>query len=586
MNSVLKGIPISTGVALGKAYVITPKNYSIKKEDIKQSQIRFEVERFQTAVKVAKEQLEDIKIRVSREMGKKYSSLFDAHIMMLDDSMLFDEIISVIKLSRVNADYAVDKVIKNISKTFGLLENHYFQERNVDIFDLGFRLIRILTGIKPFEFENLPEDCIIIARDLSPTDTTNFQNKSIQGFITEIGSKTSHTAILARAFEIPAVVGVENITNKIKDNDKIIIDAYDGLVIVNPKNTQWMDYSRKKRKHLFIENELHKLTNFPAETKDGYRIKLTANIELPIEINSVISHGADGIGLYRTEFLYLNRNSLPSEEEQFEVYKQIGQMMEDKAVVIRTIDLGGDKFLSRVDMADEINPAMGLRAIRLCLNQINIFKTQLRAILRASNFGNLEIMFPMISTLDEIKEAKAILEEVKSDLIKQGIEHKNGVRVGMMIETPSASYIADILAKEVDFFSIGTNDLIQYMLAIDRTNENVAYLYNPLHPAILRTISWIVNAGHKEGIKVAMCGEMAGESQFILVLLGLGLDELSMNPTSIPLIKSILRSVNLSDADYIAAKCLTFANVNETSDFCMEEVLKRTPEEYHFYGLL
>jgi len=452
--------------------------------------------------------------------------------------------------------------------------------------DNPLRIIKILLGVKTVSFDNLPEDAIIVARDLSPAETTELRKKSVLGFVTEIGSKTSHTAILARAFGIPAVVGVDHITNRVRDFEEIIIDGFEGIVLTKPRKSQKLEYTRKRRKYNHITEELRKLTSFPAETKDGYRIRLTANIELPLEVQSVLSHGADGIGLYRTEFLYLNRNSLPSEEEQFEVYKQICELMEEKTVVIRTIDLGGDKFSSRMNVAEEVNPALGLRAIRLCLEQVNLFKTQLRAILRASAYGNIEIMFPMISCLDEINEANNIFSEVCEELNADGLEFSKGIRKGIMIETPSAASMADILAKEVDFFSIGTNDLIQYMLAIDRTNEHVAYLYNPLHPSILRTISYIVRAGHKEGIKVTMCGEMAGEAQYALILLGLGLDELSMNPMSIPLIKSIIRSVSLADADYVASKCLTFRDVSETSIFCIDEVLKRTPEEYHLHGLL
>jgi phosphoenolpyruvate-protein phosphotransferase (PTS system enzyme I) len=586
MTEILNGIPVSSGISIGTAFVITSEKVDVEKTNVDPTQIRNEVKRFESAIGIAKGQIEEIKNRVAREMGRKYSTLFEAHKMMLDDYLFKDEVISMIKLSRVNAEYAVEKVIDKISKTFGMLEDKYFQEKHADIFDIGNRIIRILHGIKPVEFENLPDDSIIIAHDLSPTDITELQKKLVLGFITEIGSKTSHTAILARAFEIPAVVGMDHITKKIKDNDTVIIDGTEGLVIINPTKSQKLEYVRKRKKHIHIEDVLSRLTNFPAETKDGYRIRLSANIELPQEIESVISHGADSIGLYRTEFLYLNRNSLPSEEEQFDVYKQIGELMEDKVVVIRTLDLGGDKFTSRMNTVEEINPAMGLRAIRLCLDRVNLFKTQLRAILRASSFSNIEVMFPMISCLEEIKEANSIFDEVKYELNKEGIEHQQNIRRGIMVETPSAASIADILAKEVDFFSIGTNDLIQYMLAIDRTNENVAYLYNPLHPSILRTINWIVKAGHNQGIKVAMCGEMAGEAQYLLILLGLGLDELSMNPTSVPLIKSIIRSVSLSDADYVASKCLKFDDVDETNLFCIEEVLKRTPKEFHLHGLL
>ena len=586
MNEILTGIPVSSGIAIGQAFIITPEKIVIEKSNVDSTLIRSEVKRFENAIEIAKYQIEEIKNRVAREMGRKYSTLFEAHKMMLEDSLFKDEVISMIKLSRVNAEYSVEKVIDKISKTFGMIEDKYFQEKHADIFDIGNRIIRILLGNKPVEFENLPTDAIIVAHDLSPADTTELQKSPILGFITEIGSKTSHTAILARAFEIPAIVGVEQITKKLKNNDAVIIDGSEGLVIIKPGKSQKLEYTRKRKKYIHIGVELSKLSSFPAETKDGYRIKLSANIEIPQEIQSVINHGADSIGLYRTEFLYLNRKSLPSEEEQFNIYKQIGELMDDKLVVIRTLDLGGDKFLSKMNMAEEINPALGLRAIRLCLERVNLFRTQLRAILRASAYGNIEVMFPMISCLDEIKEANNILDDVKFELNKEGIEHQENMRKGIMVETPSAASIADILAKEVDFFSIGTNDLIQYMLAIDRTNENVAYLYNPLHPSILRTINWIVKAGHEQGIKVTMCGEMAGEAQYTLILLGLGLDELSMNPTSIPLIKSIIRSVSLADADYVAAKCLTFNDVDETNLFCIEEVLKRTPKEYHLHGLL
>lgn len=579
---VLKGIGVSPGINMGRAYLVdggaleTPAYCYLDT-----AYIASEVKRFKNAVQESKYQLLKIRNRLLKDgRGKEHIRIIDAHLLMLEDKMLIDDTIKTIKKEKVNAEWAIKMVLKEIRQFFDSIDDEYIKERGSDIDHIGDRVLKNLMGRKHEAIADIKEEVIIIAHDLAPTDTAQMVKGKVLGFLTDIGGKTSHTAIVARSLEIPAVVGLENITQKVNAGDTIIIDGTSGIVVINPSKKVEKEYEKKKGRYSDYERVLHHYRKLPAEMQDGRRIRLMGNIEMKEEVPSLIDHGAEGIGLYRTEFLYLNRKDLPTEDEHFKVYKDVVERVSPNPTIIRTLDIGGDKFLSQMELAPEMNPAMGLRAIRFCLKEPDIFKTQLKGILRASVFGNLKIMFPMISGVEELRKAKAIMEEAKEELRKEGVAFNSKIFVGAMIEVPSAAMIADILAKEVDFFSIGTNDLLQYSLAIDRVNEHVAYLYEPLHPAALRIIKNIVDAAHNAGIAVGVCGEMAGEPEHALILLGLGLDQLSMNALSILKVKKIIRSIQYAEAQKIAETALSFSTADEVEAFIRDEMKKRFPDEY------
>jgi phosphotransferase system enzyme I (PtsI) len=458
------------------------------------------------------------------------------------------------------------------------MQDSYLKGRAADIKDVGRRALRNLLGKERETLATLKEEVIVVAHDLSPSDTASMHKEKVIGFATDMGSKTSHTAIMARALEIPAVVGLKNITQEIQAFDTLIVDGSHGSVIINPDEATRKRYRKDRESFELLEHELLKLRDLPAQTLDGHRVTLAANIEVPDEIKYVKEHGGEGIGLYRTEFLYLGRDDLPSVDEQFKAYKEVAQKFSSHSVIIRTLDLGGDKFLSYLNLAPEMNPFLGLRAIRLCLADIPLFKDQLRAILRASPYGNLKIMYPMISGVEEVKRANQILTEVKEELKKKGTPFNENLEVGAMIEIPSAALTCESIAQEVDFFSIGTNDLIQYALAADRVNENIAYLYQPLHPAILQLLKKIIDGAHRAGIWVGMCGEMAGEPLFTPILLGLGLDELSMSPVVVPEVKKIVRSLTLQEAKELSRKALELPTAQEIRALLKERIKKFMPE--------
>ena len=581
---ILQGIAVSPGIVIGEAYLLDRKRIRHIEKPIRTSNVDLEVQRFLKAVDNSKKQLIAVKEKIAKNKGKIVSQghlyIIDIHLMFLDDKMLIDETVNTIKEKSINAEWALRLVVNKLQKVFDNIEDVYFRERKNDIVHIAERILRNLVGKEEENIIEIDEEIIIIAHDLSPADTAQMSLSKVKGFLTDVGSKTSHTAIMARSLKIPAVVGLERITKVINVGDILIIDGINGIVIINPDQRTIKEYEKKKKHFDIYENKLKEYKKLPAVTKDGRRIILSANIELLDELPTTIEYGAEGIGLYRTEFLYMNRKDLPSEQEHFEVYKNLLEQLSPNSVTIRTLDLGGDKFLSHLDLAEEMNPAMGLRAIRFCLKEKNIFKTQLRGILRASHYGEIKIMFPMISGVPEIREAKGILEEVKMSLKRDKVPFDENIQVGIMIEIPSAVTIADLLAKEVGFFSIGTNDLIQYSLAIDRVNEHVAYLYKPLHPAILRVIKHVVDIGHAAGIKVSMCGEMAGEQEYILILLALGLDQLSMNSISIPRVKKILRSSKYHDAEVILKKCFKLSTTYEIEKYVRQEMILMFPDEF------
>lgn len=579
---VLKGIGVSPGINIGRAYLMDGGTLETPAYCYLDSgYVSFEIKRFENAVKESKEQLQRVKDKLSKDdRGREHIRIVDAHLMMLEDKMLIDDTIRTIKKERVNAEWAIRIVMREVREFFDSIDDEYIRERGSDIDHICDRVLKNLMGKRHESVSEIKEEVIIIAHDLSPTDTAQMVRGKVLGFLTDIGGRTSHTAIVARSLEIPAVVGLESISQKVNAGDTLIIDGTSGLVIINPSKKVIKDYQKKKEQYADYGKILHHYRKLPAEMLDGRRIRIMGNIEMVEEIPSIIDHGAEGIGLYRTEFLYLNRKDLPTEDEHFNVYKNVVEKVSPNPTIIRTLDIGGDKFLSQMELAPEMNPAMGLRAIRFCIKEPEIFKTQLKGILRASVFGNIKIMFPMISGVEELRKAKAIMEEAKEELRKDGVAFNPKIFIGAMIEVPSAAIIADMLAKEVDFFSIGTNDLLQYSLAIDRVNEHVAYLYEPLHPAALRIIKNIVDAAHNAGIAVGVCGEMAGEPEYALILLGLGLDQLSMNALSILKVKKIIRSIKYAEAQKIAETALTFATAQEVEKFIRDEMAKRFSDEY------
>jgi len=579
---VLKGIGVSPGINIGRAYLVDGGSLETPAYCyLDTTYISSEVKRFKNAVQESKDQLMKIRNRLLKDgKGKEHIRIIDAHLIMLEDKMLIDDTIKIIKKEKVNAEWAIKMVMREIREFFDSIDDEYIRERGSDIDHICDRVLKNLMGKKHETISEIKEEVIVVAHDLAPTDTAQMVKGKVLGFLTDIGGKTSHTAIVARSLEIPAVVGLESITQKVNAGDTLILDGSSGMVIINPSQKVIKEYQKKKGQYSDYERLLHHYRKLPAEMQDGRRIRLMGNIEMADEIPSLLDHGAEGIGLYRTEFLYINRKNLPTEDEHFKIYKDVVERVSPHPTIIRTLDIGGDKFLSQMELAPEMNPAMGLRAIRFCLKEPDIFKTQLKGILRASVFGNLKIMFPMISGVDELRKAKAVMEMAKDELRNEGVAFNSKIFVGAMIEVPSAAIIADILAKEVDFFSIGTNDLLQYALAIDRVNEHVSYLYEPLHPAALRIIKNITDSAHKAGIAVGVCGEMAGEPEYALILLGLGLDQLSMNALSILKVKKVIRSIKYSEAKEIGEKALTLSTAQEIERFIRGEMAKRFPEEY------
>jgi len=570
----LKGIPASPGIAIGKVFLLDSEELTVPKRKIKPTEISEEIARFETALMQTRAEIIKIQEKISKEMGKKHAEIFSAHLLVLEDRTLIEDVITKLKKDRIGVEYIFREVLKKYAKAFSKIEDEYLRERVVDIEDVGKRVLRNLIGKKRDTLQSLKEKVIVVAYDLSPSDTASMHKKAVLGFITDIGGRTSHTAIMAKSLEIPAVVGLEVATKQIKHQDTLIVDGNSGIVIVNPDKKTLFKYQQELEKLEASGKKLLRLKDLAAQTKDGRKIELSANIEFPKEITSVLAHGAKGIGLYRTEFLYLDRTDLPTEEEQFKAYKRVAEQVAPNSVIIRTMDLGGDKFMSQLDMPYEMNPFLGWRAIRFSLARPGIFRAQLRAILGASAYGKLKIMYPMISGIEELREANKILQQAKDDLKKKKIAFDKKIEVGAMIEIPSAALTCDLLAEEVDFFSIGTNDLIQYALAVDRVNEKIAYLYEPAHPAVLRLIKSIIDVGHQNNIWVGMCGEMAGEPHFALLLLGFGLDEFSTSPVAIPEIKKVIRSVNYKDAQKVSEKALGFSSGREVEEFAINELKK------------
>ncbi|HDN86343.1 MAG: phosphoenolpyruvate--protein phosphotransferase [Candidatus Omnitrophota bacterium] len=577
----VRGIAASRGIAIGKAFYIGKEELTIPKRKIRHEDISREIYRLEEALIDTRKEISTLQKKISDEMGYNHARIFEAHMLVLEDRMLIEDVITQIKNKKVNVEYAFSQSVKKYIDTLRKLDDEYLKERALDIEDVSKRVLRKLLKKEVPSLERLKEKVIIVAHDLSPTDTASLPKGKILGFVTDIGGRTSHTAIIGRSLGIPAVVGAEIASSHIQGGEILIVDGFEGLVYIKPTEKIIKDYQKKMEK---IER-FSRVSYFPklakAETKDGRRIIISANVELPEELPLVETYGAEGIGLYRTEYIFLGRTQLPSEEEQYRAYFNVARKIKPHSVIIRTIDIGGDKFLSKPTVPREMTPFLGWRAIRFCLANPGIFKVQLRAILRSSCEGNVKIMFPMISGIEELREAKKILEECKKELKRENKKFDENISVGAMIEVPSAALVADILAKECDFFSIGTNDLIQYSLAVDRADEKVAYLYEPSHPAVLKLIKIVVEAAHKNKIWVGMCGEMAGEFLFAVLLVGFGLDELSMPPPRIPQVKEIIRSFSFQEAKKIADDVLNFSTSRDVEKFLQERVKSVLKENYY-----
>ncbi len=564
----LKGIPVSPGFTIGKAFVMHSEDtFAVTSRTISADEIPKEIARFEDALTRTRAEILGIRKKLSNQIGREHSDIFNAHLLILEDRTLIEDVIAMTKDKKVNVEYAFSTVIKNYFLAFSQIDDEYLKERVTDIKDVGRRLLQNLYGEEKGKLEDLDENVVIISHDLSPSDTASIDRNKVLAFVTEIGGPTSHTAILGRSMEIPAVVGMGGLLAEIRTGDVVAVDGTHGFLIINPDPTTIEKYTQDKRRFTEISTELDKLRNLSAETRDGRRIILAANIEFHDEIPSVLSHGAEGIGLYRTEYFYMNRTDLPTEEEQYVAYKGVAEKMGKHPVIIRTLDLGGDKFLSSLEVPHEMNPFLGWRAIRFCLTRVDVFKVQLRAMLRASVHGNIKVMYPMISNVDELKKANLILEECRQELKKEKIAFNPKMEVGAMIEIPSAALTSDILAVEADFFSIGSNDLIQYALAVDRVNEKIAYLYEPTHPAILKLIKQVVENGHRLKRWVGCCGEMSGDPAIVMLLVGLEIDEISTSPFVLPKIKKTIRAMSFKEARVMARKAMEFTSGIEIREF-------------------
>ncbi|KIY21183.1 phosphoenolpyruvate--protein phosphotransferase [Mesobacillus subterraneus] len=557
----LRGIAASNGIAIAKAYKLVEPDFSFEKKSVDAP--AEEVARFQTALQTAKAELEKIRDHAGKALGADKAAIFDAHLLVLSDPELISPIEDKITTEKVNAEQALKEIGDMFISMFESMDNEYMKERAADIRDVTKRVLAHLLGIQIPNPSMIAEEVVIVAEDLTPSDTAQLNRQFVKGFTTNIGGRTSHSAIMARSMEIPAVVGTKVATEEINNGDLIIVDGLKGEVHFNPTPEMLDAYKQIQEDFEKQKAEWAKLVNEKSVTADGHHVELAANIGTPKDLKGVVENGGEGVGLYRTEFLYMDRDQLPTEEEQFTAYKAVLEGMEGKPVVVRTLDIGGDKELPYLNLPKEMNPFLGFRAIRLCLEEVEIFRTQLRALLRASVYGNLKIMFPMIATINEFREAKAMLEEQKAKLEEEGIEVAAHIELGIMVEIPSTAVLADQFAKEVDFFSIGTNDLIQYTMAADRMNQQVSYLYQPYNPSILRLVKMVIEAAHKEGKWAGMCGEMAGDETAIPILIGLGLDEFSMSASSILKARSLIRNLNKAEMEKLASEVVNMSTTEE-----------------------
>ncbi|CNH04700.1 phosphoenolpyruvate-protein phosphotransferase PtsI [Yersinia pekkanenii] len=572
----ISGIAVSPGIAFGKALLLKEDEIIINRKKISADQVEQEVERFKTGRAKASEQLAAIKTKAGETFGEDKEAIFEGHIMLLEDEELEQEIIALINDDKQSADAAAYSVIEGQAKALEELDDEYLKERAADVRDIGKRLLMNILDMTIVDLSAIQEEVILVATDLTPSETAQINLNKVLGFITDLGGRTSHTSIMARSLELPAIVGTTDVTKQVKNGDYLILDAVNNKIYVNPTSDVISELKTVRDQCLAERDELAKLKDLPAITLDGHQVEVVANIGTVRDIAGAERNGAEGVGLYRTEFLFMDRDSLPTEEEQFQAYKAVAQAMGSQAVIVRTMDIGGDKDLPYMNLPKEENPFLGWRAIRIAMDRKEILHAQLRAILRASAFGKLRIMFPMIISVEEVRELKAELELLKSQLREEGKAFDETIEVGVMVETPAAAVIARHLAKEVDFFSIGTNDLTQYTLAVDRGNELISHLYNPMSPSVLGLIKQVIDASHAEGKWTGMCGELAGDERATLLLLGMGLDEFSMSAISIPRIKKIIRNTNFEDVKVLAEQALAQPTAQELMDLINTFIEEKT----------
>jgi phosphotransferase system enzyme I (PtsI) len=570
--AMISGIPASPGIAIGKVLLLQEDEIVLNTNTISDNQVESEIQCFYTAREQSKAQLEVIKQKARETFGEEKEAIFEGHIMLLEDEELEEEILTLIKDEKLHADNAIHTVIEEQAAALESLDDEYLKERATDIRDIGSRFVKNALNINIINLSAINEEVILVAYDLTPSETAQINLDYVLGFVTDIGGRTSHTSIMARSLELPAIVGTNNITEQVKNGDMIIVDAINNKIIVNPTEAELTEATQVKETFLAEKAELAKLKDLPAETIDGHRVEVCGNIGTIKDCDGVLRNGGEGVGLYRTEFLFMDRTSLPTEQEQYEAYKEVAESMTDKAVIIRTMDIGGDKDLPYMDLPKEMNPFLGWRAVRISLDRREILRDQLRGILRASAHGKLRIMFPMIISVEEIRELKDAIEMYKEELRSEGYPFDENIEIGVMVETPAAAAIAHHLAKEVSFFSIGTNDLTQYTLAVDRGNEMISHLYNPLSPAVLNVIKQVIDASHAEGKWTGMCGELAGDDRATLLLLGMGLDEFSMSGISIPKVKKVIRNTTYKDVKAMADEALSLATAKEI-EACVEKFI-------------
>jgi phosphotransferase system enzyme I (PtsI) len=577
-EKIYRGIAVSAGVCKGKVVVLHHARHAIVRRELTGDVVPQEVKRFEHALVRTRQQITEVQRRVAETMSSSEADIFDAHLLMLEDRVLIEEVIKIIREQKTNADFAFHTASGRYIAVLEAVEDEYLRERASDLRDLATRVLDNLLNVKQqLDLRHLTEPCILVGHDLSPSTTAQLDRNSVLGFATDVGGKTSHTAILARSLDIPAVVGTQSISEELETGDYALLDGYNGTVIVNPTDQTLFEYGQLAKIKASLGEKLREIQGQPAVTLDGRIIHLSANIEDQHDVEAVIKHGAEGVGLFRTEFLFINREKLPTEDEQYEVYREVAAALKLQPVIIRTLDLGGDKFSSQLQLAEEMNPFLGWRAIRFCLAQPEVFRAQLRAILRASASGNIKMMYPMISGLDELMQANEHLEKCKAELRAENKPFDEKLEVGAMIEIPSAALVADALARRVNFFSIGSNDLIQYTLAADRTNEKVSHLYEPTHPAILRLIKMTVEAAHARGIWTGVCGEIAGDPVLVPLLVGLGVDELSTAPSAIDPVKYMIRRVKNAEARALADFALQCESPNEIFARCQQFAYETAP---------